>query len=216
MIIVNIIQHIIIPDFINSIYPMPVVNGFYGISSYGYRVIYAEFLSIILLGILWKATLSFKKGAPPLSRIREIKSFIFSVCIFFLFSITLVETLVYTQRMIVVYPLHSENTYEENIKMIESPPVYMFVKGCRSALTKKFLSGKLISEGLRLGTERILAYALYPSINIRSQAETDQPDCLVYFRQPDAERHVPAGYEIIYRSDPENLLAIKKGVLGNP
>ncbi|MBP9853534.1 MAG: hypothetical protein KBD53_01555 [Candidatus Omnitrophica bacterium] len=53
-------------------------------------------------------------------------------------------------------------------------------------------------------------------INIRAHNRQEQPDCLVYFYKLNAQQFIPDGYEIKYKFDEINMIAMKKESNGNP
>ncbi len=100
------------------------------------------------------------------------------------------------------------------------PSVADFSQGCHQFFKNERLKGKLITDlditddpGMIMRNE--FAYLVYPTINIRSYDQQEEPDCLVYFYKFNAERFIPDGYEVQYKFDEENMIVMKKKSDGN-
>ena len=58
-------------------------------------------------------------------------------------------------------------------------------------------------------THRILAYYLYPAIDIRVHREPLY-DCVVIFKKKQPRAYVPEGFEVLFEFDQESLLAVRR------
>ena len=75
--------------------------------------------------------------------------------------------------------------------------------------TGEFITDFDLTKDPDMVTHRILAYYLYPVIDIRDR-RAPLYDCVVIFKKKQPRAYVPEGFEVLFEFDQESLLAVRR------
>jgi len=207
-------------QFPQDIFPPYGPTGFYGKSYHAYTLVYLAILSAFLVYILYDLILAFKGGLRfSIKRhLAGLKKVHFAVFIFFLFTITIIQTAVHIKYFVSFIAPFSVKNYHQ--KKADMSTIHAFSKKCQDFLGQVRLTGKIIigeeeDPVFKTTAHRYFSYNLYPVIEIRSpDHKAGGPECLIFFRKRNAQQHVPHNYKIVYQENDHSLLALRKDRLG--
>ena len=111
------------------------------------------------------------------------------------------------------YHTFADKTQHEKLVIHHKRP-YEFAQFCRNYLSGQFKGGLItdidINREPYMEEHRILAYFLFPTVDIRDIHTDKARHCLVVYRKKDPYAFIPADYKIVAEFDSESLLAIKR------
>ena len=196
------------------LFPKPHINGFYKESHCGYTLLYIFlFIDILVLLIFLALSRKSTKGHKP-----KIPFESFGKQCFFLFAISVIFVNFFQLQGHFRYfsknyrRFHGKTLTQK--KQLLFGQVFNFAQKCREKVrgtcSAVLITDHNLSETTGMKIQRYLAYHLYP-IKIRKHDKKLKPDCLVYLYKHDAINEIPDGYEIRYKMNKNNILAVKKG-----